>query len=283
MISILIILYDKEISKSETIKSLIGYNNKNISVVIFNNGPKLLSDASIILDEMRKRFCKVEIIECVSNKPLSILYNDFLLTNNSSRKFVILDDDSIITNSYFSAIISYESVDLIIPRIRSLHDEKVYYPIVNKIILKENKKITNSKVISIASGMILDRDLVDKFILHGLTVFDENYALYGVDTSFFKRIIQLKSNGVPINIYCMGEVLHSLSRVNMFDSKFRIMERMYDLAISTRRYPSVINFIYYSKAFFFNIFRKDILLILLKGFFQGIHPRSKEWKNKKSS
>lgn len=280
MISILIILYNKEVIESETIKSLINYNNKNIDVTIFNNGPKLLSDYSITLNDMRDKFHTVEVVQCVSNKPLSILYNDFLRSHPSSRKFVILDDDSIITNDYFLAMTSYNATDLIIPRIRSIHDKKVYYPIVNKVILEKNKERIDSKVMSIASGIILDKTIVDKFILHGLTVFDENYALYGVDTSFFKRVNHLRDNGVSITIHCKGDIIHSLSRVNMSDSKFRIIERMYDLAISTRRYPSILNFIYYSKALCLNIFNKDIFIALLIGFFQGVHPRSKNWDNK---
>lgn len=77
MISILIVLYDKEIAESETIKSLIKYSSKDIEITIFNNGPNLLSDTSTTLTNMRNRFNNVKVIECVCNKPLSILYNDF--------------------------------------------------------------------------------------------------------------------------------------------------------------------------------------------------------------
>ncbi|UUE43773.1 glycosyltransferase [Pectobacterium aroidearum] len=273
-------MYDKEIAESETIKSLIKYSSKDIEITIFNNGPNLLSDTSTTLTNMRNRFNNVKVIECVCNKPLSILYNDFLSSNNSSTRFVILDDDSVVTDHFFSAIIDCFDADLIIPMIRSIFDNKIYYPIVNKTVLDKNTDISGFKVLSISSGLILTKRLVDKFNSCSLSVFDENYALYGVDTSFFKRLIYLRKKGVIIKISCLGEILHSLSRVNVPDSKFRIMERMYDLAISTRRYPSILNILFYSKALFLNLSNRSFLQALVVGFIHGKHPRSKKWKNK---
>lgn len=50
----------------------------------------------------------------------------------------------------------------------------------------------NDKIISIGSGLVIYKSLVECFRKDNLKLFDERYALYGVDYSFFRRIQRIK-------------------------------------------------------------------------------------------
>lgn len=282
-IAILIVLYGKKVIESETITSLLKTSINNIHICIHNNGPGKISIENEIYEGFKSKNINIDLVNCIDNKPLGILYNDFIKDNVTASKIVILDDDSTVTDSFVSEMMESKH-DLSLPKIFSKTDRKQYYPI------KENKLLSDSGVVSdikdffsIGSGLIISRELVNLFKDNNIELFDENYALYGVDFSFFRRLTYLKHRGCDIKISLNCNIVHSLSRTESRQSIFRRKERLMDLAITTKRYTSlelIKSFIKQMvKSFFVN--GPYVTYIVFISFLKGQHPKVISWKKSK--
>lgn len=272
----LVIIYNKTIDESETINTLMRFHYKNSQLTIYNNGPKEI----IISDEKKLQFSnvfdKVNVINDLNNRPLSLLYNQFIEGNKEAKYFILLDDDTEITQSFVD-IIHSSKADLELPRVISKETEKTYYPMSSGVISEKYGDLDpyNFFCVSIASGLIISRDLVKEFYKNNLQLFDERYALYGVDSSFFKRLKKLLNKGAYFDIKTSCYIRHSLSLTEEKFNDFRFKERLWDAAISTRRYPSVWQSYMFMKNFLllFKYCKLDYFMILFKGLFLGKHPR----------
>lgn len=100
---ILVILYNKSINQSETLISLNDNKFTNYDLIIYNNGPKLL-DKDLLFDELQAKILSVKLCQDMSNKPLSIIYNEFLSNNKQYERFVIFDDDTVIRDLSFQTL-----------------------------------------------------------------------------------------------------------------------------------------------------------------------------------
>ncbi|WJM82149.1 hypothetical protein [Pectobacterium brasiliense] len=281
---VLVLLYNKKYCESDTLLSFLDYAPNDLSIYIFNNGPSNIEQDSVFI-ALNDKFNNVVVDEDLRNKPLSIVYNDFVRKYNEFDRFLIFDDDTKIPPSLFYDIdnIDHYSTDVIVPRVVSSDDEAVYYPLCNSKIVREN---TNFKyqdyIISIGSGLIFYKRLVDKFNKNNLSLFDDRFALYGVDVSFFRRINYINYiDSDPINIKCVSYIKHSLSRVNACFTEWRDKERLYDAILSNMFYEKSL----YNKVI--NLTRL-VLKKILKGKFNHLiiifkilkikmHPRCKKF------
>lgn len=281
-VTIVVVLYGINIRDSNTINSLISEllerNHLNVDLIICNNGPEYLSDKNDFYSEYKNFFNSISFEEYIENKPLSILYND-VINNYHSEKYVFLDYDSIITSSFLASIENID-YDLGLPQIKGYQDDVIYYPYNDGNITKNYGLLNPLNCYSIGSGIILNQKIISFIKDAYTTVFDENYALYGVDVSFFKRINKLYKNKKDIVVKCDSYILHSLSRVDEKDSFFRRKERALDYGITVRRYSSLRKSLGLCREIITKSFSMQfkILFYTLYGFILGYHPRTKAWR-----
>lgn len=272
--AILIVLYDKEICESTTIESLSELALTETKIVIHNNGPREIS----LPKEQAKIFnikgIDFELINSIENKPLSVIYNEFINANLDCELFSIFDDDSYVSSD-FVTIISNDSFDIELPKIMSRVDSKVYYPKVDKCIFYEDGSIIGSDVFSIGSGLTISNNVVKKFIKHKMDLFDEHYALYGVDFSFFRRLKKPQNKGEDFKISSNFTLLHSLSKAEVIQSKFRHDERLIDFALTVRHYPSPRLYLSFFKRIAMDLLRFNIgdIALVTKTYLTASHPR----------
>lgn len=270
----IIVLYDKKIIDSTTISTLLSSGISDVTIVIHNNGPKSIGEDANLLIETARKNIEVRLVNCISNKPLSVIYNDFIAEYNQFDKFVIFDDDSEVTPSFVKAIYDCE-YDVQLPLIISRSDGQIYYPMVNGISV-EGEGIFNPRVThSIGSGLVIDKRVVGIFESKGVKLFDEHYALYGVDISFFRRLWLLASEGEIFVFKTSSRLIHSLSRTEGEESSFRRNERLIDFAITLRHYPSIRGWFSCIKKMLLNLiyFRFNDVHAMFDAFIHGNHPR----------
>lgn len=279
MIAILIILYDKEISESATVSSLLKSGLIGAKVVLHNNGSCEIS----ISGEQQKTFeasgNDFVLVNCISNEPLSVVYNDFVRDNSHCDVFSFFDDDSTIPEKY-STIIGEKGGEIELPKIMSRIDNKIYYPLVDEVVFNEDGLIFGGNIFSIGSGLTLTKGVVAKFIKNKMDLFDEHYALYGVDFSFFRRLHALQVKGEVFSISSSFTLLHSLSKIESVQSKFRHNERLIDFALTVRHYPSTRLYLAFIKKIILCLFKLNVndCVLLLKTFLMGTHPRCAKYK-----
>ncbi|HCB1195046.1 TPA: glycosyltransferase [Klebsiella variicola subsp. variicola] len=272
-ISLVVVLYGKELQDSKTLMSLSKFEFKFNTLLVYNNGPSLLSTDNTIVCMLKNRFEQVTVIEDITNAPLSKIYN-FFLKNVKSNSYVILDDDTELNENYIFMLIqnaSKQEYDLVIPKIISF-DARQYYPISNGVVIEKEGYIEGeTNLLSISSGIVLNKSIFRKMLLNDNNMFDERYALYGVDTSFFKKITKNPDVKICISSY----LSHSLSRAESKDNYFRRKERLIDLAISTRCYPSLFNYYYFLKKLISLLFSCEfkLAILMIHVFLKGRHPK----------
>ncbi|MFY0837819.1 glycosyltransferase family 2 protein [Klebsiella pneumoniae] len=281
-IAIIIILYNKEIYSSVTLMSLLEYERpKLISLYIINNGPNEVSLENEFYQQLINSFDNVIIENHLNNKPLSKSYND-IISNDKFERYLILDDDTWMNNIYLDYIVSspLDSFDVCIPRIKN-QNNNIVYPVVGNMIVSDatNCVVVNPEkyIYTIASGLAINKTVVNIFNKLNLTPFDERYALYGVDISFFRRLQKLKNKGNKIKIVINSTIEHSLSSVDVVISDFRYKERLIDLILSTLYYSRLgvgkyIKISYYMMREIF-YFKFSNARLIFKVVLEGKHPR----------
>ncbi|HHQ6589412.1 TPA: glycosyltransferase family 2 protein [Serratia fonticola] len=282
--SILVVLYNKNLSQSQTLLSLLEFDIKSCRLVILNNGPLALIDEPKFMSKIHEHFQDVVVHNELDNLPLSVAYNRFIEKHIESERYILLDDDSIVTSSFTEKINSdFEGVDLELPKIITEKDSKIHYPIykLKPIEDKDMFALDPKKIVSIGSGLIISRRLVNKFKSKKTKLFDERFALYGVDYKFFCKLKELANFGVDIQVTSTTSIVHSLSRLEGKISKSRSNERLYDVALSARFYPSKLSLLYFCKDIIKNVIfmRFDKVSLILNTFYKGYHPRSKKYLN----
>lgn len=280
---IAVILYNKVIDDSLTLKSLCDISNYDYDLVIINNGPVSLEFDGPTYKTLCLRDRNVSYIEHLDNIPLSLIYNDFLRRYiDGYERFIIFDDDSIIPNTFFDDLDkTYNSnIDLQLPIIYEKKTNSIYYPLVNGAVVdkKLNPELSVSDdVFSIGSGLTIYKSLIYKFDMLNLDVFDNRFALYGVDYSLFRRIRIAKKNNIKVGISITSYILHSLSKTESNMSAWRGLERGYDGVLSARYYSkSVFHLLYFvSKSILIelksNRFRNVVKICFV--LFRGKHPK----------
>jgi hypothetical protein len=189
-IAILVIYFEKSLSQSKTLTSLIRCNDVlaslGVSVLVWDNS---ISNGLTMtdLELLRTSFAKFDYIKCIENKALSYVYNWFVgeAIKKNIDYVVLLDDDSQIDESYFREIQSLliKRYDLLLPTvvnrgiIRSPQSKGflVYRP------LKNTSGLTSQRnIMAINSGMCI---AVALFRETGFR-YNEKLRNYGTDNDF---------------------------------------------------------------------------------------------------
>ncbi|MBH0044854.1 hypothetical protein [Pseudoalteromonas sp. NZS11_1] len=234
--AIIVLLYNKEISDSTTLSSLIssGTQFSNAKLVIWNNGPNELTSCDVSF--LTNLGYKVQIEETLHNESLAVIYN-FFINNNQAEKYIFLDDDSTLNANYIKAACRSAASVVSMPMISS--GGKVKNPVINSIVYSKGQNITaNDKVITIGSGLVVGKGVVHELLRSFNSVFDERFYLYGVDTTFCHR---LTLSRLVASIRIIVGFEHSLSRLETEServTKFRQKERSYDFGMTLRYYYS---------------------------------------------
>lgn len=283
-ISVIVIMYGKEINESKTLESLSKVDVEGIELTIFNNGPKEIVNYKYdhLFIALSSKFNNVMVKQDLNNSPLSNIYNDFIKEQRSSDCFVIFDDDSFVPNDYFNGLSQSldENIDLIMPRIYNSARNKYYYPQVDDVVIKKELILLTDdykQVYSVASGLVLFSRLVDIFESTNTLVFDERFALYGVDFSFFRRLNKLKSIGNDFKISISGVLDHDLSSLSQTIEPWRLKERLIDDVLSIKYYSSRE---YYRVPKLMRLIIREIFkcrfnttFFILSVYLRGKHPR----------
>lgn len=276
---ILVVLYNKDVDKSESLKSLLNIKNISADILIFNNGPKRLEQNSSFIKGLEEKYKKVYVAEDVQNRPLSVLYNGVLTEYKRYKTFYIFDDDTFIPNDFFTKTIDkIESNDLVIPQIISDTEHSVCYPLINGVPYDRNTGIKSTDTVySIGSGLVISLTLIEKFERSGIDLFDNRYALYGVDFSLFRRIRSLMQAGMKINIAVAGSLNHSLAKRKKNKESWRKQEITIDQVLTSK---------FYTKGYlgFMWVLIKKLLKFDFANFYLackiyklGCHPRSNKY------
>lgn len=283
-LAIVIVLYNKDIKNSTTIMSLSNLKKNDFSVLLFNNGPSLIP-MDKECREILNKFEKIEIVQDIGNRPLSFIYNDFI-QNFNADSYLILDDDSYITPSLLLQYNNADlSIDLHVPIIRSKSNGEVYYPVENeKVIKKFGVYDFNDSFRTIGSGVLISKCLIDKFELFGGEIFDVRFALYGVDFSLFRRMSLLMKNGVEFKISIVGELEHSLSKVDVVDGLMKNDERYIAMFLAKLIYGEKgfkkTRFVVRELLFYFKMLDFKRCMLISELLYYRCHKRSKKYRNK---
>ena len=231
---ILVLVYGKRVEDSYSYQALICYarEHSDSAVVFWNNGPEKLNYIPVLEN--------IFFNETLENKSLSCVYNCFI-ERWYADSYLLLDDDSIVDNSFLESFSSLSN-DLAVPVI---WDEGIaYYPLVNGVVIDHSQEylINDVSLMSIGSGLIVKRKIIDKLRLKFETVFDERFNIYGVDTSFFYRLNMIDMEDCRFEV--IPSIKHSLSK-NKQESKdvmhFRARERSRDIALTLIHYRAQVN------------------------------------------
>ncbi|MCW9448034.1 glycosyltransferase family 2 protein [Klebsiella michiganensis] len=276
---ILIVLYNKKIEDSTTINSLLNSNTRNLSVIIHNNGPCNVTLTDSLESTFKRNNIDIHVVNCLDNKPLAFLYNDFVNDNTGFDYYCFFDDDTEVNFCYIRNIFDRER-DIELPKIISKTDSLQYYPLLNDAVFTEDGTIAGNKIFSIGSGLLINRNVVNIFSKYNLSLFDEHFALYGVDFSFFRRLIFLKNKGERFVITSNSSLQHSLSKVEQKQSTFRRRERLIDFVLTVRHYPTTRLYLALIKRFIieFSCLRVGDVILMIKTFTTGMHYKCKKWK-----
>jgi GT2 family glycosyltransferase len=202
-ISVLIVLYNKKIKDSATIKSVLEIENKrNLSLTIVNNGPEKIDDFPEFQNK-NSDFDSIEFHEFLENKSLSKIYNKFINDNLDADYYIIFDDDSIFKPELITNV-AESSSDILLPLIISQNDQEIYYPTINGKTIYSEGTTKVSGLMSISSGLTISNHFANLLSKEYGQVFDEHFALYGIDTSFFIRTQRYSNAFNSVSITCQG-------------------------------------------------------------------------------
>lgn len=271
-ICFLVVIYNKKMQDSTTINSLLEIKNNNFFCFIVNNGPVEI-DFSGFEGSSNITF---NFFEHLDNKPLSIIYNDFIRFYNDADRYVILDDDSILSESFIERVFNKDLslFDLELPKVFDKHN-KLYYPLKNWYPIEKDDIYLNYKddiIFSIGSGLIISKNLVDFFKHKELNLFNEAFAFYGVDFSFFWEL--KKYDFGELKITSTAKLIHDMSLHGEI-SDFKRNELYVGFALQMRYYPSNVNL----KNFLYSLYQSikmkklNIAIAMLKAYFFGKHPK----------
>ncbi|MCL1090121.1 hypothetical protein L2744_11045 [Shewanella profunda] len=242
--SILVLLYNKGVCESNTLNSLLISKLKfeDCKLVVWNNGPNQIKFENY--ETLINMGFDISFIETVDNESLAKVYNKFI-NLFIARRYLILDDDSVLNDIYLKKALESDQQKLTIPIITN--HGITQGPFVDGVVYTEGKftKVKHS-IVAVGSGLIIGHGVIDLLLNHYGSIFDDRFYLYGVDSTFFKRINNLKLFN---NIEVIQGFEHSFSRLEIENPdtiKFRKKERTYDIALTNIFYnESEVNSLFF--------------------------------------
>lgn len=279
-ISSVVILYNSQISGSETLQSLLNCKldeNINLTVNIWNNGPSKLSESDVkaYFECAQGRNIRLNIYEDCRNPALSKIYN-FFIEKKDYDFIVLLDQDSQLEADFYNNIVYHKDYDLVCPAVFIKTDEQYQEcPIFQKNYTKCTSSFLVGEIVTISSGLALSKNLIKQVESKFDTVFNENYAFYEIDIEFFKARL---NNIGPAKGICVGRIQHDLNgktdikemspSIKLEVGYGRILDKLY---IAKKSLSSV--FIYTIKQIVKYQYGAKAAMSLLKCLFSKKHPR----------
>ena len=267
-----VIVYGKSIAGSSTMTSLVDKvrDVSSAQIVVWNNGPAAWSHDELARQLDYPANSQIDVFETTSNWPLSWIYNRLIQTYRA-QKWVILDDDTQVTDEFVRFVVhsdAYLSVPVLRGKagIESPQLDGRFSP---------PPYAADAKVLAAGTGLCISAAAADHVSARFGSVFDEHFALYGVDTSLLHR---LRSIGKCNEIALAPELEHSFSRLEKEGegpSEVRSRERGYELGLRLRHYFS---FYALRRAFSALLFRgtgrsKEKVRPIIYALLTGRHPR----------
>lgn len=212
MIFCLVVLYNKSLYTSDTLKGLLSaapqLQNMKASIFVWDNS-NIASLNSNEIDFLSEKF-SFEYYHCPSNKPLSYVYNkviDKFVALSEYKYLVVLDDDSQILPEYFdelkNIIASHNNVDIILPVAKSnnviISPAKLFF-VKGKYFKKIKSGVYTGKLLAINSGMAIAKSFIElnnfrydtRLLSYGtdnyiMNVANNNHAKYYIMNSVFEH------------------------------------------------------------------------------------------------
>lgn len=270
--AVLVLLYGCKPCEAKTLQTIFAssLNLDDLHIYVWNNGPTLWNHSD--LDYLVHSGVTYTTIQSIENKPLSWIYNEFIDMANTAERYVFLDHDSCLNDSFISDIISDKQYELGVPTISSKNANRS--PTVNGVF-KTGPYSKQDVVVAIGSGITASHSMIQTLHQRFGDVFDSSFAFYGVDTSFFLRVYQC---GFTDQIINLSGFEHSLSRLEVESTEkqhFRKKERSIDQGLMLRYYSGKLHFLRLIKFLFETHFCKGRFYIsnLLKAYLTGKHPK----------
>lgn len=272
-LSILIVAYNCSLESSATLNSILTSKLRfdEVQLCFWNNGPQDITPLSSTLAALEEQSLELTMKQTRQNAPLSWIYNHFIKSFPGDQ-YVILDHDSTLSREYLQHILARKKTFLGMPTI--LAKGAPQYPRSNRRF-SLGPYTNRDEVFSIGSGLLLSHEATE-CIKHAYgNIFDENFALYGVDISLFKRIQKL---GLTEKLESIPGFEHSLSKLESETKEvkhFRKVEASYDFGLMLRHYPSTRQLRILLKQILRSPFGKSRLFLtkVLKAFIEGRHER----------
>lgn len=239
-VSILVVTYGIDLIESLTLNAISNLDLRNVDykpvLKIWMN--KYSGEKFFLKKELEDKF-KVEIVKSIENKSLPIIYNRFLLEQESDYA-ILLDQDSIVESDYISDI--YQAINktnacLLLPKV--VHGDTLVSPgrfwfIFGSLDsnLKKIEGIVNDKnIVAINSGLVVKVQLIKD----GFIKYDECLKFYFTDTKFL-----IDYNKLGLEVYILKSIItHDLSELSDSNNIHKACFRFRDMALGFRTiYPN---------------------------------------------
>ncbi|MBZ4041972.1 glycosyltransferase [Flavobacterium hibisci] len=229
---VVIVLYKKSLSTSETLNTLSEFLNFSINIFVFDNSPDRQYDAEYF---DYKKF-RVKYFHDGSNPGLSTAYNLAIEEAIKINKnwILLLDQDTIFTREFVSEIstINFSKLHIdtvaIIPKVLSLENKiispaKMYLGGLCKPI-KIDSGLAYDALTGINSGTILDIGFVKK-----IGGFNKSFALDMLDHWYFREIYKSNKNVLVLNC----QIYQNLSVAGDYENEVSVT-RYYKMLIAEK-------------------------------------------------
>lgn len=232
-LSLIIILYKKDIFESDTVSSLNhaleDLKDKKINVLIVDNSEEQsVSKISFkILKEQISEYASISLAQDFSNENLGVIYN-YGIDKSESKHYCFLDHDTQLNKNYFSSFFEHSShtfAGIYVPKI--LQDNGLLYSPRRQKTIVDIFNFQKTKTLpSEVSGLTSSEDffaVMSGLIVHGEVFrrgfsFNETIKLYGLDNMLFEYY-----NRNYNECYILPEFLkHSISYIEESEIDFRM-------------------------------------------------------------
>jgi len=274
----LVVLYGLKPAASATLRSLLAQPLAALpadsALLVWNNGPTPLAEAERQALLAAPGWRQVLVEEDLGNPPLSRVYNQALRLG--TERLVIFDQDTVVDERYLQALA--QEADVLVPLV--LGAGAIRYPHQYKQVVTAEGPLDPQATVTISSGLCLTQGLAGRIAARHGDVFDERFALYGVDVSFFLRV-QALAREEPVELLCAGMLDHSLSELEAetpAQRRFRDIEKFYVALLLRLHYKGASRgkvLRYLGRQLLGNrLYLYGVLPRMLRTILSGRHPRA---------
>lgn len=232
-LSVIVILYKKDIFESDTTLSLINavksVKNKKIHILIVDNSERqsVKENSFNKFEKQLSEYASLELALNFSNENLGVIYNQ-AINKLESQFYCILDHDTRFDQTYFLSFFEHSrdiETGIFAPKI--LQDKELLYSpkrqrtivdIFNAYNIKSLSEevsglISSKDFFAVMSGLFIQKKVFEK----GLS-FNEDLKLYGIDNMLFENYSRLYDQCYILPVF----LKHSLSYLDNEEIEIRI-------------------------------------------------------------